>query len=98
MPAVVPAVPPAQSLAPYVPDALAVVGKILSGRLRASVAVRAQVALRVIEMSREDRGRGADDAPEGSVLAQLAQALALRRRTVEAETVEPLSRGEPVAP
>lgn len=102
MPAVVGQSVPAQSLAPYVPDALTVVGRILTGKLRASVAVRANVALRVIEMHREDCGGAfGDDAPEAGALGRLAEVLTLRRRTVEAvavEPVSPVSRGDDVAP
>lgn len=95
---VAPVVQQSQQLAPYVPLALDVVGRILSGKMRAAVAVRANVALRVLEMHREDRGAGLDAGPEVSVLERLEQALSLRRRTVDAATVEPIPSGEAVTP
>lgn len=86
-----------QQLAPYVPGALDLIGRIIRGTVRAPAAVRANVALRVVEMSREDARNGGADTPEAATLAMLAGALALRRRTVEAVTVQPIPGGDSVA-
>lgn len=73
-----------QAVGSLLPDAVAVVGRILRGTLRVPAAVRAQTAMRLIELSHKPGGTPAQPEGLAGAVAALGKAFALRSRTFEA--------------
>lgn len=84
----------AQAVAGLLPEAVDVIGKVLRGTLRVTPAVRVQTALKVVELSAKPGAIPAAPAGMPEALAALSKAFALRARTLDAVTLEPVEQSK----